>query len=80
MNQVGDEGDAVQEATEAVDSFPQTMENGTKYNNDLTEKRKRLRWVYQSAVISFDNCQKLFTVDIGSNYCVSELNIECNSW
>lgn len=43
---VGEDGDSmenVQEATEAVDEFPLKMENGMRYNNDLAEKRRRLR-------------------------------------
>lgn len=43
--QVGEDGDTVQEAREAVDEFPSNMQNGKKYSSeDVAEKRKRLRW------------------------------------
>lgn len=41
---VGEDGETVQEAREAVDEFPANMANGKKYSSeDVAEKRKRLR-------------------------------------
>lgn len=41
---VGEDGETVQEAREAVDEFPSKMANGKKYSSeDVAEKRKRLR-------------------------------------